>query len=247
MDACSRAGIGDGATVIDVGCGPLGALAALSRVVGSAGTVVGVDANRAALDKARLLVPHVRFVHADVHEVDLEEADLVYSRLMLLHQADPLHTLRCIAKLLRPGGVMIAHEPSNLAVHAPASEPAVAPMTRVWELVIAAARARGARTDFGRKGRGYLRQAGFEVMSHRAYAVHYPPEIGYDIPRVALHSSSGADRAPACERRGDRASRPRARRGEASRRCAMGIRSADAGVDRYPRASSSSATGATPL
>ncbi|MEA2568320.1 MAG: hypothetical protein QOI24_321 [Acidobacteriota bacterium] len=188
IDACRRAGVGEGATVIDAGCGPLGALAALSRVVGNAGTVIGVDANAAALEKARLLIPRVRLVHADVNEVQLEEADLVYSRLMLLHQADPLHTLRCIAKLVRPGGVLIAHEPSDLALHAPASEPPVPAMTRVWELVIAAARARGARTDFGRKGRDYLRQAGFEVISNRAYAVHYPPEIGFDIPRVALHS-----------------------------------------------------------
>lgn len=61
-------------------------------------------------------------------------------------------------------------------------------MTRVWELVVAAARSRGARTDFGRKGRAYLESAGLGVESHRAYAVHYPPETGYEIPRVALHS-----------------------------------------------------------
>jgi SAM-dependent methyltransferase len=188
IDACRRAGIAAGATAIDAGCGPLGALAALSNVVGSAGTVIGVDANAAALARARMLVPHVTLVHADVNDVQLENADLVYSRLMLLHQSDPLQTLRYIAKFLRPGGVLIAHEPSDLAMHAPASEPPVPAMTRVWELVIAAARARGARTDFGRKGRDYLTEAGFEVVSHRAYAVHYPTEIGYDIPRVALHS-----------------------------------------------------------
>ena len=61
-------------------------------------------------------------------------------------------------------------------------------MTRVWELVIAAARARGANTGFGRNGKAYLEEAGFTVEQHRAYAVHYPPEIGYEIPRIALHS-----------------------------------------------------------
>jgi SAM-dependent methyltransferase len=188
IDACRRAGIGEGATVVDLGCGPLGALAALSRVVGNSGTVIGVDANAAALEKAHVLVPHVRLVHADVHDVAIDDADLVYSRLMLLHQADPARTLRHMASLLREGGVLIAHEPSDLAVHAPASEPHVPAMTRVWELVIAAARARGARTDFGRRGRAYLTEAGLTVESQRAYYVHYPPEIGYDIPRVALHS-----------------------------------------------------------
>lgn len=188
IDACRRAGIGKGATVIDAGCGPLGALAALARVVGDSGTVIGVDANAAALEKAHVLAPGVRVICSDVHDVALADVDLVYSRLMLLHQAEPLRTVRHLATLLRPGGVLIAHEPSDLSEGAPASEPHVEAMTRVWELVIGAARARGARTDFGRRGRAYLEAAGLTVTSSRAYVVHYPPEIGYDIPRVALHS-----------------------------------------------------------
>ncbi len=191
VDACRRAGISEGATVVDFGCGPLGALSALRGVAGSSGTIIGVDASTNALEKARSLVPGVRCVQADVTEVSREQLgvgtiDLAYSRLMLLHQPDPARVLRHIADL--GAKVVIAHEPSDLPIHAPASEPHVPAMTRVWELVIAAARARGARTDFGRKGRAYLECAGFVVESHRAYAVHYPPEIGYEIPRVALQS-----------------------------------------------------------
>jgi SAM-dependent methyltransferase len=145
------------------------------------------------VEKARTLVPfsQVRTVHADVHRFSLadeERADAIYCRLFLLHQADPGRTLRRMAKLLKPGGVLIAHEPSDDPAHAPASEPHVPAMRRVWELVIAAARAGGARTDFGRTGRAWLESAGFEVESHRAYVVHYPTETGYDIPRIALHS-----------------------------------------------------------
>lgn len=196
VDACRRAGIGEGATVLDLGCGPLGALVALAGVVGSRGTVVGVDANATALEKARRSTsafPHIRFVQADVNEVGREQlgvdtVDLAYCRLMLLHQPDPVRVLGRMATLVRPGGVVIAHEPSDLLAHAPGSEPHVPAMTRVWELVIAAARARGAQTDVGRKGRAYLEKAGFTIESHRAYFVHYPPEVGYEIPRVALHS-----------------------------------------------------------
>jgi SAM-dependent methyltransferase len=199
IDACRRAGVGEGATVIDLGCGPLGALAALAGVVGKTGTVIGVDASERALTKARTLLPQdawpqVRLVRADVSQVTLaqleveERVDLAYSRLMLLHQEAPGEVLRTIAGLLRPGAPLIAHEPSDLAAHAPASEPPVAAMTRVWELVIGAARARGAATDFGRRGRAYLEEAGFDVESHRAYYVHYAPAVGFEIPRVALHS-----------------------------------------------------------
>jgi SAM-dependent methyltransferase len=197
IDACRRAGIANGAVAVDLGCGPLGALAALAEVVGRDGVVIGVDASSAALSRARSLLgerfPQIRFVEADVNRVTprdlgIDAADLVYSRLMLLHQAAPGETIANAARLLREGGVLIAHEPSDLAMHAPASEPHVPAMTRVWELVIAAARACGATTDFGRRGRAYLDGAGLTVESSRAYVVHYPPEIGFDIPRVALQS-----------------------------------------------------------
>jgi hypothetical protein len=121
-------------------------------------------------------------------QLGIAEADLVFSRLMLLHQTDPAATVAHAASLLRRAGALIAHEASDLPMHAPAAEPHVAAMTRVWELVIGAARARGARTDFARRGRDYLERAGLTVESHSAYAVHYPPEIGFEIPRVALHS-----------------------------------------------------------
>ena len=191
VDACRRAGIGEGATVLDLGCGPLGALAALSSVVGRTGTVIGIDASTSALEKARSMLPGVPLLQADVNELsreqlDVDRIDLAYCRLMLLHQQDPARVLRRIAAL--PARMIIAHEPSDLLMHAPASEPHTPAMTRVWELVIAAARSRGATTDFGRRGKSYLENAGFTVESHRAYFVHYPPEIGLEIPRVALHS-----------------------------------------------------------
>lgn len=196
LDACRRAAVGEGMAAVDLGCGPLGALGALARVVGSSGTVIGVDASAHALERARILLAgesHVRLVHSDVNDVSLEtlavEAiDLAYSRLMLLHQPDPARIVAHMARLLRPGGVFITHEASDLLEGAPASEPDVPALRRVWELVIGAARLRGATTDFGRRGGGYLQAAGLRVEGSRAYYVHYPAEIGFGIPRVALAS-----------------------------------------------------------
>lgn len=196
-DACARAGIGAGHHVVDLGCGPLGALNVLASIVGPAGRVVGIDASAAALDKARTILGsrdgQVRLVHADVHalspaQVPIADADLVFCRLFLLHQQDPAETIRRAATLLRAGGAFIAHEPSDQLSGAPASEPPVPAMTRVWDLVIRAAHARGAQTDFGLRGRAYLERAGLTVESHRAYVVHYPPALGVEIPRVALQS-----------------------------------------------------------
>lgn len=191
IDACRRAGVAEGSVMADFGCGPLGALAALARVGGRRGTVIGVDASAQALEKARVLLgdtPNVRLIHGDVAEVELPLLDAAYSRLMLLHQPDPARVLARVASVLRPGGVFIAHEASDQIKHAPASDPHAPAMTRVWELVIGAARSRGATTDFGRRGRAYLESAGFVVEHTRAYAVHYPRDIGFEIPRVALAS-----------------------------------------------------------
>ncbi len=193
VDACRRAGVRPGATAVDLGCGPMGALQALSEVVGASGQVIGIDASAAAIERARGIAPHLKLIHANVNEVALQ-ADVVYSRLFLLHQRDPITTLRHVRTFLREGGVLVAHEPSDELSGAPASQPHVPAMTRVWELVIGAAQARGAQTHFGRCGRSMLTEAGFQVESHRAYSVHYPPFIGFDIPRVALHSLKPAIR-----------------------------------------------------
>jgi SAM-dependent methyltransferase len=194
--ACRRAAVSDGAIVADFGCGPLGALRGLARVVGDRGSVIGIDASAHALETARGLMqewPNVRLVQADVHDVSLDPLgvdglDAVYSRLMLLHQPDPDRVVRRMFDLLRPRGVVMAHEPSDLPEDAPASEPACPALRRVWELVIGAARLRGARTNFGPDGRRYLTEAGFAVEHSGSYRVHYPPEIGFEIPRVALGS-----------------------------------------------------------
>lgn len=135
----------------------------------------------------------MRLLESDVNDISRETLgvdaiDAAYSRLMLLHQPDPARVLGHVATLLKPGGVFIAHEPGDDLEHAPSSEPGAAAMRRVWDLVIRAARLRGARTDFGRRGRAYFAAAGFRVEHSRAYFVHYPPEIGYEIPRVALSS-----------------------------------------------------------
>lgn len=195
LDACRRAGIGPGSVVADFGCGPLGALDALARLVGPEGSVIGIDASTNALENARLLLahPNVRLVHGDVNDVTARHLgagsiDAAYCRLMMLHQPDPARVLANMAAIVRPGGVVVAHEPSDQPVGGPSSEPHVPAMTRVWELVIGAARARGANTDFGRRGRAYLEMAGLTVEHSRAYLVHYPPAIGYEIPRVALNS-----------------------------------------------------------
>src|SRR5689334_18143551 len=97
---CARAGVGPGARVIDVGCGPVGALLDLAAIAGSRGTVVGIDSSAAAVDTARAVLARrgldrVRVVHGDVTAAgaaalaDAGPFDAAHVRFVLVHQADP--------------------------------------------------------------------------------------------------------------------------------------------------------------
>jgi ubiquinone/menaquinone biosynthesis C-methylase UbiE len=99
-----QAGLAAGGRVVDVGCGPLGAMKVFAEIVGESGFVAGVDQSKDALAVAwRVLdsigLQRIEFVEADVHSLDRPEwdrsFDLVYCRHVLLHQETPEETLRC--------------------------------------------------------------------------------------------------------------------------------------------------------
>jgi len=140
--AFRRVGVQPGWTAIDGGCGPIGGLAVMAETVGPGGRIVGVDLNPAAVQRARAVVSalelgNVEVVAGDLHELDTSVLggpfDLAYSRLFLMHQADPVRTLRRIAGLLRPGGWLVAQE--ALRIPAPRSHPLLEALTGYWNLI----------------------------------------------------------------------------------------------------------------
>ena len=117
-------------------------LAVLAELAGPAGLVVGIDVNPAAVQQAgaaaaALELGNVEVVAGDLHDLDAAALgglfDLAYTRLFLMHQADPVRTLRHIAGLLRLGGWLVAQGP--LPVPAPRSHPHLEALTGVWDLV----------------------------------------------------------------------------------------------------------------
>lgn len=108
-----RIGVGAGARVLDLGCGPLGVLDLLAERVGPAGRVVGVDREERylaiAADElaARGLGP-AELVVADAAATGLPGAafDLVHERLVLVNVPRPQDVLAEMVRLTRPGGVV---------------------------------------------------------------------------------------------------------------------------------------------
>jgi SAM-dependent methyltransferase len=110
------AGIGPGMRVLDVGFGVGDVSLLVASLVRPEGAVLGVDSNPLALGHARERVSamgltNVDFVEGNIRDLAFDEPfDAAVGRLVLMYLADPAATLRRIAALLRPGGIIAFQE-----------------------------------------------------------------------------------------------------------------------------------------
>ncbi|MER6144776.1 methyltransferase domain-containing protein [Streptomyces sparsogenes] len=118
-----------GHTALDLGCGPGTDLAALAEAVTPSGTVIGVDTDPEAVDRARERtadLPAVDVRLADAHALPLADASVDRARTdrVLQHVADPARVLAEARRVLRPGGRLVMGEPDwdSLAIDHPEPE-----------------------------------------------------------------------------------------------------------------------------
>jgi ubiquinone/menaquinone biosynthesis C-methylase UbiE len=110
------AGLDRGMRVLDVGCGPGDVTFLAAKLVGSEGTVIGVDLSPEAIGVAqqRAASANLANVHFLTHDlVDLvldEPVDALIGRLVLQYLADPALVLRRLATLVKPGGLVAFQE-----------------------------------------------------------------------------------------------------------------------------------------
>ena len=199
-EMCARAGVATGARVIDVGCGPVGALLDLSEIVGPRGTVAGIDSSAAAIETARAIIArqnlgNVRLFHGDVNTTDLSAVtadgpfDAAHLRLVLVHQADPATMLRRVVTLLRPGGKLMAFD---MLAHS-RYDPPVAASEQAWELMYAAARRRGVSTDTVARLPQLCEETGLRVLDARGcFEVRTPARAYLAGTRALLLSARTA-------------------------------------------------------
>ena len=172
--ACKRAGLLPGDRVLDVGCGPGLALPVLLEMVGSGGQVVGIDTSADALAAARANlssagISGVELVQAEVNSLDPSALvagtlfDLALCRLLLTHQSDPAATLRAVARLVRPGGRIVAQDPLR-DTGFPRFDPPLSAWERIRELDIAHLRHRGLAYDVAWDYADLCAQAGLQLI-----------------------------------------------------------------------------------
>ena len=157
------AGLRAGMRVLDVGCGPGDVSFVAARLVGSTGTVLGVDVAAHVIEIARARaadqgVDTVRFATTSIADVSLSEpVDAVVGRLILMHLPDLVEALRRLASKVRPGGLLTFCE-------ADAATMRVVPELPLWatlkNAVIAAFADAGFDPAFGTKLNTMFRRAG---------------------------------------------------------------------------------------
>lgn len=113
----TRAGIESGMRVLDVGCGPGDVSFLLSELVGAEGSVVGVERDEQALERARQRAAesglhNIEFIPGDFRDVEPDGCpfDALVGRLVLMYQADPAEAVRSAVRHVRAGGVVVFAE-----------------------------------------------------------------------------------------------------------------------------------------
>jgi len=191
--AFRRAGVQQGWNVIDYGCGPLGGLAVLAEMVGPAGRVVGVDLSPATVQRARAVVSalelgNVEVIAGGLHDLDSAALggpfDLAFTRLFLMHQPDPVRTLRHIADLLRPGGWLVAHE--QLPSPPPRSHPNLEALTGTWDLIYEVLHRNGVPARVVEDLPRSARQAGLEVTAMSGFFGVIDPEVMFELYAASI-------------------------------------------------------------
>ena len=108
-------GAAPGRRFLDVGCGLGDDAAAMAGLVTPGGAVVGVNGSRAMIEAARGRhggVEGLSFEVADAADLPFDDASFDACRIdrVLQHIADPAPVVREMARVLRPGGVLVAYD-----------------------------------------------------------------------------------------------------------------------------------------
>ena len=189
------AGITQGASVLDLGCGPGLVALEIAEVVGAGGRVVGVDREADAVATARALLdeaghPQVGVQRAEAWDTGLEPGtfDVVCLRHVLAHNTaeEVSRILEHVRVLLRPGGCCYVAE-SDLT--AGRIDPPVADLVDLTDRYITYLRSVGRNPATGPTMGSTLIGAGFELVGRDAQYVMPPRGRGVRPPSWAAREA----------------------------------------------------------
>jgi ubiquinone/menaquinone biosynthesis C-methylase UbiE len=175
-------GVGAGARVVEIGCGPQGCLDLLSERVGPTGSVVGVERSEEAVDLARKFVADRNLANVQVRNGDARASglprstfDLATARLVLVNIPQPQEVVAEMVALVRPGGMVALHE-ADWTPHV--CDPPIPAWDRLSEILVSYSTMNGIDPFVGRKVPRLLREAGLVDIQVNPLIHVYPPGHG---------------------------------------------------------------------
>jgi ubiquinone/menaquinone biosynthesis C-methylase UbiE len=170
-----EAGIREGMRVLDIGSGPGGVAAVLSKLVGRNGSILGIELNPAMVEIARRVArdaheSNLEFVSGDVESINVAGPfDAIVGRFVLRELKDAACALRRLSRLRVPGGI-VAFQEKVLAIS-----------VRTFPQVSVIQEACG-WMDEGRRRSGVEIVTGAKLVSHYLAAGLPAPALRFDAP-----------------------------------------------------------------
>jgi ubiquinone/menaquinone biosynthesis C-methylase UbiE len=157
--------VNKGDKVLEIGSG-LGILA-LDVAKAYDATVTGIEISEQQLSLARTLGGNIEFIQGDAHHLPFDDDtfDVVYSRYILEHVADPLQVMREALRVLKPGGCFFNQENNNAVQHTWPDCPSFQHAWKVFEYL---------QADMG----------GDALIGKKLYAMAY--DVGFEHIQISL-------------------------------------------------------------
>jgi SAM-dependent methyltransferase len=197
--AWTEAGIVEGASVLDAGCGPGAFLAEFASLVGRSGSALGIDSSEETIDAGSAYLAHhdlpqasVRL--ADVFNSELEAAsfDVTHARLLLIHVGHrALELLKTLRDLVRPGGHLVLTDVDGPSCGLSETIPELEELMAAWVQMM---RGRGNDVRIGLHLPALAVAAGLEIVSFRGAMTIIPPGIRFRLPHWEAHEAILADK-----------------------------------------------------
>jgi SAM-dependent methyltransferase len=198
----AAAGIRPGMQVLDLGSGAGDAAFVAAELVGTDGSVLGVDRSPQAVARARLRaeqhgLAQVRFVEGDIHDpAPGGPFDAIVGRLVLMYVPDPAVVLQRQATVLRAGGLVV---PVEFDLATARALPATPLVSRAGSWLAGAFTKGGIQPSLGPRLWSVLREAGLRPLGMMGVQPHFGPD---DPDGAALLAGIIRTAAPLIERTG---------------------------------------------
>jgi len=183
IECLEKIGVGEGWHCLEVGAGAGSIAEWLSRRVGSSGKAVATDLQTKFLETIE--APNLEVRKHDITADDLEPEvfDLVSSRKVLEHLAEPAAALRRMTAAVRPGGWLLV-EDSDLASFQRVSFPHRQRFERAYEKFLEALSSAGFQPKLGVRLGDELRAAGLQNVTFKGITGEWTAAGDHPVGKV---------------------------------------------------------------